>query len=331
MRVFIHGSCVSRDLLSLLPPEEFALTFYSPRQSIIPLLGHITGLAEQLDTTRLTSRFQRRAITGTLHADLIQQLQHHHRETDLVLWDITDERLGVYEQSGRYMTRTLEAISTGLDSTLASTARHIPFGTDEHFELWASALNLWSRWLTHLGLADRLVLLAPRWASHLDDGTPTPSSFGTHAADHTPQAKRYYDLVRTTMVGARIIGDGIDTRSAPDHRWGPAPFHFNDETNASLGNMLHELVYDHSAQFPPPRPVVATTGSHTIDVKVHKTWAEEVALHVLLEGEPQIRFRYQKEDLFRVHLPAANEYVLRGYHRTSGHTVGVNSEHFSAP
>ncbi|WP_402374270.1 DUF6270 domain-containing protein [Isoptericola rhizosphaerae] len=331
MRVFIHGSCVSRDLLSLLPPEEFALTFYSPRQSIIPLLGHITGLDEQLDKTRLTSRFQRRAITGTLHADLIQQLQHHHRETDLVLWDITDERLGVYEKSGRYMTRTLEAISTGLDSTLASTARHIPFGTDEHFELWASALQKWERSLTRSRLADRVVLLAPRWASRLDDGTPTPSSFGTHAADHNLLARRYYELARATMAGARIIGDGIDTRSAPDHRWGPAPFHFNGETNASLGDVLHELVYDHSTQFPPPRPVVATTGPHTIDVKLHKTWAEEVALHVLLEGKPKIRFRYQKEDLFRAHLPAAGKYVLRGYHRARGYTVGVNSEHLSTP
>jgi hypothetical protein len=329
MRVFIHGSCVSRDLLPLLSPHEFQLNFYSPRQSLIPLLGHIGGLEEHLNATNLTSRFQRRAIEGTLRADVLDRLKHHHGETDLVLWDLTDERLGVYEFDGRYMTRSLELISSGLDVTLASMARHIAFGTDEHFDLWASALDLWKRSLTRLRLVDRLVLLAPPWATHLNDGSPTPPSFGTHAIEHAFLAERYYALARSTFPKLHFLGHGSETRASQNHQWGPAPFHYDEGTSARLAHALRGLVYEDVAAFPPPRPIVAPVGPRTVEVTVPKTWAESVALYALQGGQVAVRSGYQDGELFRVRLPEPGEYVFRAFHRALGRAVCIDSERVS--
>ena len=138
MRVFIHGSCVSRDLLTVLEQHGHSVSFYSPRQSLIGLLRAVDRLASLADATTLTSRFQQRVLDGTLRSDLTTQLATHAESTDVLMWDLVDERLGVYAvpdavgQHSGYVTRTLELITSGVDATVAETGRLIAFGTDEH-------------------------------------------------------------------------------------------------------------------------------------------------------------------------------------------------------
>jgi hypothetical protein len=331
MRVFIHGSCVSRDLLSLVQGDGFELAFYSPRQSLIGLLGAVPRIERTVDMSNLASRFQRRAAEGTLRADVLKRLEHHHEETDMVLWDITDERLGVYELNGGYVTRTLELMNAGLDVHLRREARHIPFGTDEHFELWSRGLDRWRRMLIRFGLADRLVLLAPPWASYLNDGSPSPPSFGTHAIEHSFFAERYYTLARSAFPNLHALGRDIETRTSRDHQWGPAPFHYDDATSNALARALHRLVYEDVAAFPPPRPVIAAVGPRTVEVTARKTWAESLALHARKDEEVAVRSRYQEGELFRLHLPRPGDYVFRVFHRAGGQTVGVSSPSVSVP
>jgi hypothetical protein len=331
MRVFIHGSCVSRDLLTLLQNDGFELSFYSPRQSLIPLLGHVQGLETHLDATKLTSRFQRRALEGTLEADLLQQLEQHASSTDMVLWDLTDERLGVYEYGGAYMTRSLELISSGLDDVLAQHARHIPFGDDEHFGLWSRALQEWAASLETRGLADRVVLLAPRWASTAEDGRSIPPSYGVSTERHTELAQRYYDAARATVPGLRVVGAATETYGSYEHQWGPAPFHYSEATNRVFAEELHRLVFTAEQQFPPPFPTVLFRNGGEVVIHTARSWADDIALHVRNERHIVEKHPYQQEDRFRVRLPEAGTYQFRVFHRSGELRVGVSSAMYQVP
>jgi hypothetical protein len=325
MRVFIHGSCVARDLLAVLTGHGFELSFYSPRQSLIPLLGHIRGLELQLDTTKLTSRFQRRALEGTLNADVLDQLGEHASSTDMVLWDITDERLGVYESGGAYITRSLELISSGLDEVLAQRARHIAFGDKEHFELWCRALRRWADRLRSLELADRVVLLAPDWASSAEDGRGIPPSYGVTAERHTDLAQRYYDAARDALPDLRMVGRAVKTLGSYDHQWGPAPFHYSEATNLAFADDLYQLVFSADRGFPPPFPTVVAGNGEQVVVHTARSWAEDLALHVRDDRHIVEKYPYQQSDQFRVRLPGPGTYRFRVFHRSGDLRVGVSS------
>lgn len=325
MRVFIHGSCVARDLLTVLTGHGFELSFYSPRQSLIPLLGHVQGLEAHLDATRLTSRFQRRALEGTLDADLLQQLDQHASSTDMVLWDLTDERLGVYEYGGAYMTRSLELISSGLDDVLAQHARHIPFGDDEHFGLWTRALQRWAESLESRGLADRVVLLAPSWASTSADGREIRPSYGLSAERHTKLAQRYYDAALATVPNLRVVGRATETFGSYEHQWGPAPFHYSEATNLAFAEDLHRLVFTVEQGFPPPFPTVLVGNGGEVVVHTARSWAEHFALRVRSKSGVVENYPYQQEPQFVVRVSEPGTYLFRVFHRRGDARIGVSS------
>lgn len=315
MRAFIHGSCVSRDLLAMLAGHGFELTHYSPRQSLIPLLGTIKGLTRYVDASRLTSRFQRRAVEGTLNADLLDQLDRHRTVSDMVLWDITDERLGVYAHNDTFVTRTVELISVGLDAALSQSARHIAFGSDEHFTLWSRALERWAGKIEESKLDDRIVLLAPRWASKFEDGTPTPDSFGLDAQTFESLSADYYAQAQHVLPKMRIVGREVPAFASTRHQWGPAPFHFSDETNHALAAVLYEIGYDPSSEFPPPLPTVVQTSENEFFVHSSTSWADEYALYVANKQGIVQKFPYQDSPEFRVTVEQTGTYRFRLFHK----------------
>lgn len=331
MRVFIHGSCVSRDLLTLLQDDGFELSFYSPRQSLIGLLGSIPELVGHVDASKLTSRFQRRALEGMLTADLIAQLDKHASSTDMVLWDLTDERLGVYEIDGHYVTRTVELISVGMDTELQREARHIAFGSDEHFDLWSRGLDRWRTALESVGLADRVVLLAPRWAEHFTDGAATPSSYGVSAPEHEVLADRYYSAAQTVMPHLRIVARGLETAAGQDHQWGGAPFHFDDATSARMAAEVVAVTHESANAFPPPFAVVQALGSCRVVIRSLRSWGEKIAVHTLDAHSTIERSPYTTATEIAVSVPRPGRYRFRVFHMSGDHRAGVTTPFVDVP
>lgn len=330
MRIFVHGSHVSRDPLTLLNGHGFELNHYSSRQSLIPLLGAVPDLLQALDTSQLTTRFQRRAAEGTITADISRELDRHHGDTDMILWDIMDERLGVYEVGQGYVTRTIELYQTGLDTSLQSIGRHIPFASDEHFRLWAQGVTIWADQLRRKGLADRVAVAAPPWATRFKDGGPTPSSAGMDAAAYGVLAARYYEHISLELPASRFIGRSAPTTASRDHRRGASPFHFSDETNYRMASELHALAFDAERDFPPPRPRVQSQDDQVVQISAQETWGTQFALHVYRDRERVVRTRYQPTADFSLDLEPGT-YRAKIYHKNEQTTAAASSATFKHP
>lgn len=325
MRVFINGSSVSRRLLSLTSSEAFEIASISAGQSLIPLVGNLQGVHHRPNLERLRSRHQRRALNGTLEADLAAQVSRHHNSTDLVLWDLSDERLGVYERDGRYLTRSSEVILSGLDEILVEEARFIPFGTAEHFDLWARGLDRWRRLLVRHRLSDRLVLMAPYWTGSTEEERRFPTRSQAKARERNEDIARYYNLAQDTFSNLHCIGSAL---AAPSRRaeGGIDSFRLDEQDMRLLAHEFHSLVYNAVAAFPPPQPIITRIHHREIAVTLRKTWAETVAVHAIRAGEVTARTAYQVGENFVLQLPRGGEYVLRGFHRAPGRTLSVNAE-----
>lgn len=253
-RTFIIGSCVSRDLMAFLPPNTYEVVGYVARQSLIT--AQRPPLDYHVDTSSMSSRFQRRITSGSLSGNLYTALSEVDY-VDAVLWDLTDERSGVFEFANQtYLTRTVELDAARLTQSIARDAlRHLPFGSDEHFALWQIGAIQLTEALRRRHLLERTFIVAPPWASQDSDGKPTSPSYGYSADLANAHYERYIRYAEELLERSRLTA--TDPRTDPEHRWGPAPFHYTSSTYEQLASQLE--VHFHSRTSTPQAPAGSKT------------------------------------------------------------------------
>ena len=227
VRVTVYGSCVARDTMDLAGGDRFDVVAYIARQSLLSA-GH-DAAARFPAAAQIDSEFQRRMMTGDFAGNLEQRLAEAAPETDVLLWDLADERHGVHLfDDGGVVTRSIDIVRVPEVVAAVDGARHLPFGTDEHFALWAPRAEHLRDVLTELGLFEKTIVLQVPWALVTTDGKSTPWSMGTSAREANAAYHRYYEQLRElgfTIIELQPLGVFAD----PEHRWGLAPFHYTRE------------------------------------------------------------------------------------------------------
>ncbi len=243
-RVFIYGSCVSRDTFDFLHADEFELVQYIARQSAI---SAYTKSVELIDPPALPSPFQQRVLSDDFRSSLRTTIPNL-RDIDLVLMDLTDERLGVYVlPDGSVVTRSIELIESGFERNLPAGSHYIPFGTDLHFQYWSAGISEISKLFSEHLPRTAIALLAVPWAERSESGARTPESFGVNARDMNPVMDAYTTHAAQALNSHLISIDPAEALSADDHRWGPAPFHYSTSVYRSL---VHSLTGKPAPEFP---------------------------------------------------------------------------------
>src|SRR5690625_5627294 len=109
VRATVYGSCVARDTMDLAGSERFEVVCYIARQSLLSA-DHDASAMFPADV-RIDSHFQRRMMTGDFAGDLDERLVGAAGETDVLLWDLADERHGVHVfDDGAVVTRSIDLV-----------------------------------------------------------------------------------------------------------------------------------------------------------------------------------------------------------------------------
>lgn len=235
--VFIFGSCVSRDTFTELG-EDYHLVHYAARQSAISAGRPAAGVADHIPP--LASNFQDRVVRADIAGDLLDVIKTRASGAELIVLDLVDERSGVVQIGGGYVTRLAEFWSNG-GQEASRGAPHLAFGSDEHFDLWAPSATRVIDTFKEAGGAGRPVLLHTQWTRLLDTGEdldlpgwmPDPDEVNHHLQRYV---RHYASLGVHVITLPRAL-----TRSTRDHRWGPSPFHYTDEAHAWLAQQVKDL------------------------------------------------------------------------------------------
>lgn len=233
--MFIYGSCVSRDTFEHVNAQSCKIVGYVARQSLISAATPPrTPLINPYD---LASPFQRKMIEWDAGSRLFRALSEKAAATDVLVWDLVDERLGIHLfNDGTVVTRTPELLGALKSPPYSAPSREsslVPFGTVDHHRLFASALDTFIRTLSSTGLLHKTVLLAPPWATHTERGNPTPTSFGIKAQEANAMVIPY--LATIEARGIPIVTTPLRTTTADEHhRWGLAPFHYSQNVYSNL-------------------------------------------------------------------------------------------------
>ncbi|GGG64061.1 hypothetical protein GCM10011374_29510 [Kocuria dechangensis] len=236
-RLSIYGSCVSRDTFEFLGPG-FELSTYVARQSLISATTPAIELPGELE---LTSNFQRRAVSDDFASRAVVRLRGKIKETDLLLLDLVDERLGVLSWPGsRWVTRSSELKHSGVLGSLSHRPVHVAFGTSRHLQLWSVALQRFTHRLRHAGLLDRVVVVRAPWADVTVQGDALPSFAGHTIAEVNAMFERYYALLEN--LGYRSIELPSELAvSDREHRWTAAPYHYQKPAYEYLAQEIRRV------------------------------------------------------------------------------------------
>lgn len=233
--VIVYGSCVSRDTYEHSLHLDVRLHCYVARQSLISAFSAATDLATDR-ITGLDHAFQRRVLADDFASSLPHVLRSAPRIPTVLLWDLIDERLGVYAVDGRRrITRSIELIRAGLDEELATSSPLLEFGTDEHFAEWAGSLERFRAQLAQLPHIAPVLLDVP-WAARDESGGAAAKSFGVRAEDANARARRYVDAVSRVPEIAVVTLDPASAVADSEHRWGAAPFHYSASTYEAVAH-----------------------------------------------------------------------------------------------
>lgn len=231
--LFIYGSCVARDMVRILP-ERYGSARYVARQSWISAFSEPTQVPEV--DPELDSDFQKRMIVEDLTSRAPRLLRQVGPDAHGVLLDLIDERVGVVPTATGFATWSFELRHSAW-RTLIPTGDPIPFGTSEHFELWAFAAERMAELLKEAGLSERAFVAQVNYATDIKGGGRLDSSLGRPVAEWDPLYAPYYE--RLARLGFQLLElPRAVAVSDPDHAWGPAPYHYIREYYVAMADAV---------------------------------------------------------------------------------------------
>ena len=228
IRVFIYGSCVSRDIFNFDSEHKFELVDYYARSSLAILPG--TPYPNDDALCVISSAFQRRMVSRDFSREILEDSRLD--QADIILLDLIDERFDlVLLPSNHIVTASGELLASGFLRGISSSFRLIKPGTIERRDLWLKGVDLLFHRLQQRDLLKRVIVnkvfLATKFANDATTEFPTLSN---SISSINQELSWMYQALRGYLTELQFLEFDDETLLAnSQHRWGPSPFHYVDD------------------------------------------------------------------------------------------------------
>lgn len=231
-RIFILGSCVSRDAFEI-PGHGFNLVGYIARTS---LASAFTARSAPRDIIQLAAKigsaFQRRMVEIDLRKRALSLISS--ASFDYLLIDLIDERFNLARFAGSNVQPEVFTLSRELAAVCNWPGAQVVPGTNQHLSAWKRGVGQLLRNMP----PERIIVNRAFWATTMSDGTPLEKQSLIEQSNRTLEVM--YDYLQRNHVGGVITyPEGIV--ADPSHKWGVAPFHYAPSMYESLIRQLGEI------------------------------------------------------------------------------------------
>lgn len=223
-KIFLYGSCISRDSFEYFDGSHELLS-YVARQSIISAMSKPTRL---LSKVGLDSAFQNRMLDGDIDSNLMTLIERHANTMDLLMIDLTDERLGVHKlPDGSFVTRSVELVKSSRLEQISPVSGVIQIGSERHTMFWINAAKKFYSKLDQLGLRDKTLVVNAPWAIESVDGTSVPEFRNIPTIEMNERLQNCAEIVRSLGYKVVDMPDALAVTTR-QHKWGIAPYHYSE-------------------------------------------------------------------------------------------------------
>lgn len=223
IKVFILGSCVSRDPFELDDKKEFEVVNYIARSSLASLIG------KPYIDKKIIDNLDSQWLQKQLHNDMEKSLFLHllDKEFDILLMDFIDERFDLSIKK-----EVIHTASTEYKEALYTPNQYntIKGFSDEKFKLWEQGLKKLVDFLTIHKLIDTVVLNRVYWTNKIGENGVINTKYSTdYIKKANDDLERMYLKIIQLIPNIKIIDYPKNILfSDPNHKWGLAPFHYNN-------------------------------------------------------------------------------------------------------
>jgi len=220
IKVFILGSCVSRDPFAMIEGHGFELVAYHARTSLASLAAPPHVDEKILDN--IASAFQKRMVRADMEKTVLKEITN--KPYDILLLDLIDERFNLAVHGESIHTRSSE-YQSGLyqPNAYKSLGRF----SNEKFELWKKGFAALVAAFRNRKAASKLVMNQV----YLTTKSTLPPPHTSHNAQNIDETNafldRMYEHAVLTCPELHVLEYGENELIADTHhKWGYAPFHY---------------------------------------------------------------------------------------------------------
>ncbi len=249
-RVFIYGSCVTRDILRL-HGDSFQLADYFARSSIPSVVSKPVKVNEE--EINLDSQFQRRMIIYDYRKTLFNRLAQ--RDFDFLLIDFIDERFDLIQFWDKSLvTKSSELIFSGLLSpNLFRKWRYKEISRlNMHFDKWAKACEIFVERVKEIVPEENVLIVGGFWARNYlaKSGNMVAFEEREEIDSHNALLMKYYQYINKAFGGDQLLVSDEHPFADEMHVWGLSPFHYTLTWYDEMKDMLLKRMNNYLAIAP---------------------------------------------------------------------------------
>lgn len=240
MKVFILGSCVSRDPFELPEAKDFQVFDYFARSSFASLSAQSFVDKKILDN--IESNWQRRMVHSDMSKAIFSSLKES--KPDIFLIDLVDERFSITVSD-----RSIHTVSSEYKKALYRPNNYKlirPFDSQRRC-LWLKGLERLSQFLIENDLEHKVAVNQVYWTLKCDDnGSVKHSLYSDEYINKSNiELDFMYSEISKYLPNARFIRYTENTLSIDkNHKWGLEPFHYSKKVQLEQLRQLKKIFLD---------------------------------------------------------------------------------------
>ncbi|EXJ10630.1 DUF6270 domain-containing protein [Nitrincola nitratireducens] len=221
IKIFIFGSCVSRDFIEISGAKNFKLVEYYARSSFASI--NAKPIKDEQLLSKIDSKWQRLMVARDLHKNIFNDLLKNNYDTILI--DLIDERFNLAKIDGSFCT-----ISTEYKKNQEKKFNAISFDSEEKFEHWKLGFEKFIKTLESIGAVNKLRVNRVWWVDQIDRGNLFSEEISAYIQRNNKMLDRMYAYIAKFININQFLDYPRDVLvSASNHKWGVQPFHYVDD------------------------------------------------------------------------------------------------------
>lgn len=243
MDIAIYGGCVSRDIFRLFP-EDDQVRLYIARTSLISQMSEPTKL--NVDDINLSSAFQKRIIESDFNKNMKENIKK--TNTDYFIIDFLVERINLYFNGSKYLTRSSELVKSGITKNPRYKLGKVVFRKSDNLELlneWYKACDLFISLLKQKFNSKQVILHKVYLTENFIENSEL-KKFDEEKLKDIQEVNKLLDIYYSYFEQNY---NNISTIKVPDeyciadanHNWGLNPMHFIDDYYLEARKQLNNI------------------------------------------------------------------------------------------
>lgn len=234
----IHGSCVSRDIFRYMLDDEIEIKNYMARQSILSVISEPYKC--NIDEIGLDSKFQSNLVFYDLNKLLFEKLRKN--KSDILIIDCIDERFNLIKCNESLSTYSNELRNSKIIETMDFKMIKRTEIKDEIIE---KSINKYLDEILKIYNKENIIIHEAYFLDKYKDNQGQIISFNPKiTAENELYNKilyKYNQYLISKMPKAHHINISKQYFAYENHRWGIAPYHYEDAYYKDVLNIMNSI------------------------------------------------------------------------------------------